>query len=87
MTNFARSIRQQQKRLDNKARCLDTLKAVIYDIDQYGATDPIFMQNLKNEYDNVIGAKLIKQAIQSLGMEVEYKTVMNIFMNSGIRVR
>jgi len=64
----------------------DTLKAVIYDISQYGEADPIFLQNLKREYDGVIGRQLLIQAIEDVGFKLDYKDVMVELMDNGFRI-
>lgn len=64
----------------------DTLKAVVYDIAQVGKADPLFIKNLKNEYDNVLGRRLIQKAISSLDVSVSYVDVAEVLMNHGIMI-
>lgn len=64
----------------------DTLKAVVYDIAQVGEADPLFIENLKNEYDSILGRRLIQKAIASLGIPVPYADVAEVLMSHEIMI-
>jgi len=63
-----------------------TLQAVIYDIWQTGKADSIFIKNLKNEYDNVIGRSLIIKAIEYLDIIIDIKKVYLEFAKYNIKI-
>lgn len=65
----------------------DSLKAAIYDIVTYGATDDEIMQQLKYDYDRMIGQKLIKQAMKDTDTSVSYfGKIVKTLLNNGIKV-
>jgi len=65
---------------------LDILGAVLYDIFLYGKSDKLMMNNLKMEYDGVIGKKLIVQTMKSLDIDLNYKMVFDLFSEYRIKI-
>ena len=65
---------------------VDILGAVLYDMFLYGTSDSLMMNNLKMEYDGVIGKKLIIQTMKNLDIDLNYSDVFNTFMKYRIKI-
>lgn len=65
---------------------LDILGAVLYDIFLFGKSDKLMMNNLKREYDGIIGKKLILEKIEELDINLNYSNVFDVFMEYHIKI-